>query len=169
MARSNLLWPTSGRSFVRLFRSDAKGLARGLRLLERRGRWGGVMLVGVAAALGVPGAFLLRSASPWNGEAAWSPAFTALGAVMLLCALVSVVPGVRALVAPIAVAPSMDKEAFLGFLRQHPKPVHVCLKCRIALPPSAQPRPECPKCLSARDCFHVTSDADVRVVVAALV
>lgn len=154
---------------VPLFIPELRALARTMLLLERKGRGGGAVLVGLAAALGVPGGFFFRYANPWNGTNVWSPAFTAIGSLMLLAALVSAGAGARALVAPVPIAPSMDKEAFLGFLREHEKPVHVCLRCRIALPPSVQPRPECPKCLSARDCFHVTSDADVRVVAAALV
>jgi len=173
MERPNPHWPTSGKShlqrFLPMFRADAQGLARAMRLLERQGRRGGALLVGLAAALGLPGGFFFRYANPWNGTDTWSPVFTFIGSFLLVAGLASAGAGARALVAPVPVAPSMDKEAFLAFLRQHQKPVHVCLKCRIALPTSIQPRPECPKCLSARECFHVTSDADVRVVAAALV
>lgn len=156
-----------GSAEVPTFEAEFMALARFIQLLERRGRWGGVIALCLAGLLGAPGLFMFRVFNPWNGARDWSLAFSGIAVMLMGFALISGTAGLRYLISPVRVAPPMEREAFLRLLKRHARPVRVCLRCRIVLDTSMGP--ECPECLSAGDCFNVTTDADVRVVAAALV
>lgn len=151
---------------VPVFNEEFRALNRHIRLLKNKGRTGGVIALGISLALAAPTVWLLPMFGPWNGERAWSPAITVLSMMMLATALGSGVAGVRYLLWPAQVPERLSREEFLRLLRRHAKPCRVCLQCRIFV--DEQVAPECEQCLSTRDCFNVTSDADVAVVAAAI-
>jgi hypothetical protein len=145
---------------------EVRSAVRLILLLQRKGRRGGLLALLAAAALGAPGAVLFRVFGPFNGEEAWSPAGTVISLLLLALALLAGGVGMRQLVWPAPVAPPVSREGFLALLDAHAKPVRACLGCRTVL--AGYAGAECPQCFTARDCFEVTSDADVRVVRAAL-
>ena len=149
-----------------IFHNEWNSLSRLIKLLERKGRWGGLVALALAVALGAIGIVVFSVSSPWNGEESWSPFFFSVSLTCMIAALASGAAGLGYLVFPVRLDPTPERDSFLRVLRRSSKPVQVCLRCRIIHDEAAGT--ECPQCLSDENFFIVTTEADVSVVAAAL-
>lgn len=140
---------------------------------EQMGRRGAVPALGLAALLLLVGIALIGWSFTVEEPSRWALiGMRGGGAVSGAFGVVYGMFGVRllkesSLPSPEEIFPSLEREAFLRALREEPRPLCVCTRCRIHLPAQFSTG-GCPRCSSSVDYYEVSTDEDMDMVLMSL-
>lgn len=139
----------------------------------RMGRAGGAVLLAGAGALGAVGGWLLWLAADRVARGALYrfQEIRGFGVALLVVAGAAAVAGVALVARPRPpkdrALPPLPPTALLDLARATLRPFYVCVRCQRVWG-RTESAGRCPQCDSAADCLEVKTDADLRMVEAAL-